>query len=243
MGEVQALMAKLEIQPTLLERIRVAQEKDDETIHLKEKKISEGLGFYITSDGLLRYQNRIYVPNNEEIRKLILEEAHFSPYSVHPGGTKMYCDLKKYFWWNGMKQDIAEFVARCFTCQQVKAEHQRPAGSLQPLEIPVWTWESIAMDFLVGLPRTQTSHDAIWVIVDRLTKTAHFILVKVKYSMEKLIKLYLHEIVRLHGVPGSIVSDRDPRFTSRFWKSLQEAMGTKLRFSTVCHPQTDGQSE
>jgi hypothetical protein len=130
LGEVQALMAKLEIQPTLLERIRVAQGKDDETICLKEKKISEGLGFYITSDGLLRYQNRICVPNNEEIRKLILEEAHFSPYSVHPGGTKMYCDLKKYFWWNGMKRDIAEFVERCSTCQQVKAEHQRPAGPL-----------------------------------------------------------------------------------------------------------------
>jgi hypothetical protein len=216
MGEMQALMAKLEIQPTLLERIRVAQEKDDETIRLKEKKISEGLGFYITSDGLLRYQNRIYVPTNEEIRKLILEEAHFSPYSMHPGGTKMYRDLKKYSWWNGMKRDIAEFVARCSTCQQVKAEHQRPAGPLQPLEIPVWKWDSIAMDFLVGLPRTQTDHDAIWVIVDRLTKTAHFIPVNVEHSMEKLTELYLHEIVRLHGVPGSIVSDRDPRFTSRF---------------------------
>ncbi len=100
-----------------------------------------------------------------------------------------------------MKQDIAEFVARCFTCQQVKAEHQRPAGSLQPLEIPVWKWDSIAMDFLVGLPRTQTGHDAIWVIVDRLSKTAHFIPVKVKYSIEKLTELYRHEIVRLHGVP------------------------------------------
>jgi hypothetical protein len=135
-GEVLALLAKLEIRPTLLERIRAAQEQDDETTRLKEK-INKGLGFYITSDGLFRYQNRICVPNDEEIKKLILEETHFSPYSVHPGGTKMYRDLKGYFWWNGMKRDVAEFVERCLTCQQVKAEHQRPAGLLQPLEIPV----------------------------------------------------------------------------------------------------------
>jgi hypothetical protein len=155
----------------------------------------------------------------------------------------MYQDLKRRFWWNGMKRDVAEFVERCSTCQQVKAEHQRPAGPLQPLEIPVWKWEEIAMDFLVGLPRTQAGYDAIWVIVDRLTKAAHFILVKVKYSLEKLTELYLQEIVRLHGVPKAIVSDRDPRFTSRFWMSLQKAMGTKLQFSTAYHPQTDGQSE
>jgi hypothetical protein len=155
----------------------------------------------------------------------------------------MYQDLKKRFWWNGMKRDVAEFVERCSTCQQVKAEHQRPAGPLQPLEIPVWKWEEIAMDFLVGLSRTQAGYDAIWVIVDRLTKAAHFIPIKVKYSLEKLTELYLQEIVRLHGVPESIVSDRDPRFTSRFWMSLQQAMGTKLQFSTAYHPQTDGQSE
>jgi hypothetical protein len=96
------------------------------------------------------------------------------------------------------------------------------------LEIPVWKWEAIAMDFLVGLPRTQAGYDAVWVIVDRLTKAAHFIPIKVKYSLEKLAELYLQEIVRLHGVLESIVSDRDPRFTSRFWRSLQQAMGTKL---------------
>jgi hypothetical protein len=128
----------------------------------------------------------VRVPNNEEIRKLILEEAHFSPYTVHLGGTKMYQDLKRCFWWNGMKRDVVEFVEWCSTCQQVKAEHQRPAGPLQPLEIPVWKWEAIAMDFLVGLPRTQAGYDVIWVIVDRLTKVAHFISIKVKYSLEKL---------------------------------------------------------
>jgi hypothetical protein len=162
----------------------------------------------------------VCVPNNEEIRKLILEEAHFSPHTVHPGGTKMYQDLKRRFWWNGMKRDVVEFMERCSTCQQVKAENQRPIGPLQPLKIPIWKWEAIAMDFLVWLPRTQAGYNAIWVIMDRLTKAAHFIPIKVKYSLEKLTKLYLQKIVRLHRVPESIVSDRDPRFTSRFWRSL-----------------------
>jgi hypothetical protein len=111
------------------------------------------------------------------------------------------------------------------------------------LEISVWKWEAIAMDFLVGLPRTQAGHNAIWVIMDRLTKAAHFIPIRVKYSSEKLTELYIQEIVRLYRVPESIVSDRDPRFTSSIWNSLQEAMGIKLQFSTTYHPQTDGQSE
>ncbi|KAL0417133.1 UNVERIFIED_CONTAM: Transposon Tf2-11 polyprotein [Sesamum latifolium] len=133
-------------------------------------------------------------------------------------------------------------LAKCITCQQVKAEHQAPAGKLRPLSIPEWKWE-ITMDFIVGLPRTLRKHDAIWVIVDRLTKSAHFLPIRQGDSLDKLAELYVAEIVRLHGVPVSIVSDRDPRFTSRFWGSLQRALGTKLHFSTAFHPQTDGQSE
>nr|CAN71472.1 hypothetical protein VITISV_040055 [Vitis vinifera] len=142
-----------------------------------------------------------------------------------------------------MKRDIAQFVAQCLVCQQVKAEHQRPAGSLQPLAIPEWKWEHITMDFVIGLPRTLGGNNAIWVIVDRLTKSAHFLPMKVNFSLDRLASLYVKEIVRMHGVPVSIVSDRDPRFTSRFWHSLQKALGTKLSFSTAFHPQTDGQSE
>ena len=142
-----------------------------------------------------------------------------------------------------MKKEIASFVSRCLTCQQVKAEHQKPVGKIQLLPIPVWKWEKIIMDFVTGLPRTQRQHDAIWVIVDRLTKSVHFLPVNVEDSLEKLAQLYVDEIVRLHGVPVSIVSDRDPRFTSRFWPSLQTSLGTRLHFSTTFHPQTDGQSE
>ncbi|KAL2226649.1 UNVERIFIED_CONTAM: Transposon Tf2-11 polyprotein [Sesamum indicum] len=142
-----------------------------------------------------------------------------------------------------MNRDVAEFVAKYMICQQVKAEHQAPAGKLQPLSIPEWKWEKITMDFVEGLPRTFRKHDAIWVILDRFTKSAHFLLVRITDSLDKLAGLYISKIVRLHGVPVSIVSDRDPRFTSRFWKSLQRALGTKLHFSTAFHPQTDGQSE
>ena len=142
-----------------------------------------------------------------------------------------------------MKKEITSFVFRCLTYQQVKAEHQRPVGKIQLLPIPVWKWEKITMDFVTSLPRTQRQHDAIWVIVDRLTKFARFLPVNVEDSLEKLAQLYVDEIVRLHGVLVSIVSDRDPRFTSRFWPSLQAALGTRLHFSTAFHPQTDGQSE
>ena len=121
----------------------------------------------------------------------------------------------------------------------MKAEHQKPGGKIQLLPIPVWKWEKITMDFVTGLPRTQRQHDAIWVIVDRLTKSVHFLPVNVEDSLENLAQLYVDEIVRLHGVPVSIVSDRDPRFTSRFWLSLQTALGTRLHFSTAFNPQSE----
>ncbi|KAL5862016.1 hypothetical protein ACOSQ4_003312 [Xanthoceras sorbifolium] len=174
---------------------------------------------------------------------MILTEAHSSSYAMHPGSTKMYRDLKIQYWWSGMKKDVIEFVNKCLTCQQVKAEHQVPSGLLQPIAIPEWKWDRITMDFVTGLPLTRSKHDAVWVIVDRLTKSAHFLPVRTDYSLDRLAELYIREIVRLHGVPVSIISDRDPRFTSRFWKKFQEALGTRLSFSTAFHPQTDGQSE
>nr|GEZ06464.1 transposon Ty3-G Gag-Pol polyprotein [Tanacetum cinerariifolium] len=134
-------------------------------------------------------------------------------------------------------------MSKCLTCAKVKTEHQKPSGLLQQPKIPVWKWERITMDFIVGLPRTPSGYDLIWVIVDRLTKSAHFLLMKTTDSMEKLTQLYLKEIVCRHRVPISIISDRDSKFTSRFWRSLQEALGTRLDMSTAYHPKTDGQSE
>ncbi|GJY83482.1 retrotransposon protein, putative, ty3-gypsy subclass [Tanacetum coccineum] len=155
-----------------------------------------------------RDDDRLCVPNDQALREKVMTEAHSSPFTIHPGSTKMYRDLKQYFWWNGMKQDVATFVSKCMTCQQVKIEHQRASGLLQPLEIPMWKWDEISMDFVTGLPTTQKRHDAIWVVVDRLTKSAHFLPIRKNYGIR-----------------------------------LQKAWGTRLKFSTTFHPQTDGQSE
>lgn len=155
----------------------------------------------------------------------------------------MYQDLKQRFWWSGMKKQVAEYVASCLTCQKAKIEHQKPAGLLHSLGVPQWKWDSISMDFVGALPKTQSKFDSIWVIVDRLTKSTHFIPVRTNYNVAKLAEIYIAEIVKLHGVPSSIVSDRDPNFTSHFWGELQEALGTKLRLSSAYHPQTDGQTE
>ena len=142
-----------------------------------------------------------------------------------------------------MKRDVSEFVTKCLVCQRVKAEHQVPSRLLQPIRIPEWKWDRITMDFVVGLPLTGRKHDSVWVVVDQLTKSAHFLPVRTDYSLDKLVELYIKEIVWLHGILVSIISDRDSRFTLRFWGKLQEALSTRLNFSTVFYPQMDGQSK
>lgn len=152
------------------------------------------------------YEGKIGVPNDTKLKRFILKEAHKSSFSIHPGATKMYQYLKKDYWWPGMKTKIAEFVARCIVCQQVKIKHQRPTCLLEPLEIPQWKWEKISMDFVGGLPRTQIGHDSILVIVDRLTKSAHFLPVKSTYRASQYAELFISENVKLHKVPASIGS-------------------------------------
>ncbi|GJR23819.1 putative reverse transcriptase domain-containing protein [Tanacetum coccineum] len=181
-------------------------------------KMQRGLDELIEhrSDGALYYLDRIWVPLRGDIRTLIMDEAYKSKYSIHPRADKMYYDLRDMYWWPGMKKDIAIYVSRCLTCLKVKAEHQRPSGLLQQPEIPKWKWERIAMDFVTKLPRTSSGHDAIWVIVDRLTKSAHFLPMREYYKMDRLVKLYLNEIISRHGVPILIIFDHDSLFTSRF---------------------------
>ncbi|GJX45045.1 putative reverse transcriptase domain-containing protein [Tanacetum coccineum] len=195
------------------------------------------------ADGTLCLDNRSWLPCYGDTRSLIMHESHKSKYSIHPGSDKMYHDLKMLYWWPNMKADIATYVSKFLTCAKVKAEHQRPSGLLVQPDIPEWKWEKITMDFITKLPKTAAGFDSIWVIVDRLTKSAHFLPMKETDSTEKLTRLYMKEIVARHGIPVSIISDRDSHFTSRVWKSLHEALGTQLNLSTAYHPQTDGQSE
>jgi hypothetical protein len=227
----------VELEPTLEREIKEAQ-KNDKKINEIRQLILEGRGKDFREDA-----EGVVFPNVQSIRELILKEAHESAYFIHPRSEKMYQDLKKRFWWYGMKREIAEHVAICDSCQRIKAEHQKPAGLLQPLRIPQWKWNEIGMDFVVGLPHTRAGYDSIWVVVDRLTKSAHFIPVKTSYNSAVLAELYMSWIVCLHGVPKKIVSDRGTQFTSHFWQQLHEALGTHMNFSSAYYPQTDGQTE
>ena len=135
---------------------------------------------------------------------------------MHPSSMKMYQDLKISYWWSVMKSDVSDFETKCMVCQRVKVKHQVPSGLLHPIRMPEWKWDRITMDFVVGLPLTGRKHDSFWVVVDQLTELAHFLPVRTDYSLDKLVELYIKEIVQLHGILVSIISDRDPRFTLRF---------------------------
>nr|GFB89887.1 retrotransposon protein, putative, Ty3-gypsy subclass [Tanacetum cinerariifolium] len=177
--------ARLRVEPDLISRIKEAQKEDSEIWTIVEN-LDEQTEFRLDEDDVLWQGTRLGVPNDASLREALLTEAHSSLFSVHPGSTKMYHDLKQHFLWSGMKRDVAAYVSMCLICQQVKIEHQRASGLLQPLDIPVWKWDEISMDFVTGLPRTQRRHDAIWVVVDRLTKSAHFLPIRKDYSVSRL---------------------------------------------------------
>ncbi|GKA42362.1 putative reverse transcriptase domain-containing protein [Tanacetum coccineum] len=194
-------------------------------------------------DGTLCLNNRSWLPCYGYLRTLVMHESHKSKYSIHPGSDKMYQDLKQLYWWPNKKENIATYVSKCLTCAKFKAEHQKPSGLLVQPKIPEWKWEKITMDFVTKLSKTANGYDTIWVIIDRLTKSAYFLPMRENDPMENLMKLYMKEVVTRHGVPVSIISDRDGRFTSLFWQALHKASGTRLDMSTAYHPETDGQSE
>ncbi|GJV30046.1 putative reverse transcriptase domain-containing protein [Tanacetum coccineum] len=188
------------------------------------------------ADGTLCFNGRSWLPCYGNLRTVIMHESHKSKYSIHPGSDKMYQDMKKLYWWPNMKANIATYVSKCLTCAKVKAEHQRPSGLLVQPDIPQWKW-------VTKLPKSSQGYDTIWVIVDRLTKFAIFVPMRETDPMDKLARMYLKEVVTRHGIPLSIICDRDPRFASNFWRSLQNALGTSLDMSTAYHPQTNRQSE
>ncbi|GJV59083.1 putative nucleotidyltransferase, ribonuclease H [Tanacetum coccineum] len=198
------------IQIGMREKIQAAQSKAlkqenilMENLHGLEQQMEKKEG------DSLYFMDRIWVPLAGGMRTIVMDEAHKSKYFVHPGADKMCYDLRDMYWWPGMKRDISTYISKCLTCSKVKAEHQRPSGLLQQPEIPKWKWDKITMDFITKLPRSKSGHDTIWVIVDRLTKSAHFLAIREDYSTEKLAKIYVDEIVARHGVPVSIILDRD----------------------------------
>ncbi|GJV72044.1 putative reverse transcriptase domain-containing protein [Tanacetum coccineum] len=170
------------------------------------------------ADGTLCFNGRSWLPCYGDLRTVIMHESHKSKYSIHPDSDKIYQDMKKLYRWPNMKADIATYVSKCLTCAKVKAEHQRPSGLLVQPDILQWKWDNITMDFITKLPKETD-------------------------PMDKLARIYLKEVVTRHGIPLSIIYDRDPRFASNFWRSLQNALGTSLDMSTAYHSQTYGQSE
>jgi hypothetical protein len=152
-------------------------------------------GYSLEADRLLRYRGRMYIPEDGDIRSIILKEAHRALYCAHPGVKKMYADMRKLFFWVGMKCDVVHFIAKCLECQQVKADHHHSVGLLQPHDVPMSKWEVISMDFVVGLPLTSHRHNAILVIVDKLTKSAHFILVRDTYDVADVARVFVNEVI------------------------------------------------
>jgi hypothetical protein len=239
-------LSYISVEPTLHEQIVMAQIGDKGVQVIKEmieQKVDKYKCFRQDSKGILWFGDRLVVPKNPELRKKILDEAHLSKFSMHPGSNKMYHDLRSLYWWTRMKREIAKYISECDTCQRVKASHLKVAGTLQPLPIPSWKWEDICMDFIVGLPNTSRHHDSIWVIVDRLTKTTHFLPVHTTHKTEKYEEIYVDQIVCLHEIPKTIVSDRGALFVARFWEQLKKSLGTHVIRSSAYHPHTDGQTE
>ncbi|GJU90396.1 putative reverse transcriptase domain-containing protein [Tanacetum coccineum] len=214
----RAPSTSMTIHSSIKARILEAQSEASKDVNAPAEML-KGLDkqFERKEDGGLYVAERIRVPVYGNLRTLIMNEAHTSKYFVHPGAEKMYYDLRDLYWWPEMKKDIALYVSKCLTCSKVKVEHQKPSGLLQQPKIPEWKWENITMDFINKLPRTSSGHDSIWVIVDRLTKSAHFLAIYGDYKTERLARLYINEIIERHG--------------------------TQLDLSTAYYPETDGQIE
>ncbi|XP_017425527.2 transposon Ty3-G Gag-Pol polyprotein [Vigna angularis] len=197
---------------------------------------------YTIEHGRLHYKGRLVLSAQSSWLPRLMAEFHLTQMGGHSGVYRTYRRIAQSLFWVGMKKDITEFVAKCLVCQQHKYLASSPQGLLQPLPIPNAIWEELSMDFVVRLPKSQ-GYDAILVVVDRLSKYAHFIPLKHPYSARTVAEIFLREVVRLHGIPKSIVTDRDPLFLSMFWNELFKGQGTQLKMSTAYHPETDGQTE
>jgi hypothetical protein len=197
---------------------------------------------FTLQNGILRKQGRIYIGSNGTLRERLIEEAHSSAMGGHSGIKGTMKRLQPFFYWTTMNQEVTAKVTNCPVCQQCKNEHIKTPGLLQPNPIPTTPWKDIAMDFIEGLPLS-LGKDAILVVVDRLTKYAHFLALSHPFTAAQIAKVFFDNIHKLHGIPATIISDRDKIFTSNFWQSLFKLVGTKLCLSTAYHPQTDGQSE
>ncbi|XP_059068173.1 uncharacterized protein LOC131858745 [Cryptomeria japonica] len=235
-----ALCSLSEISADWKAQLLVEYSKDQHACEIMDGLIVDDR--YSVVDDIIYYKGRVYLVPSSQLKEQILHALHDTPTAGHPGYGKTYRAVRERFSWKGLKDDVLRHVRECMTCQQNKSEHTYPAGLLQPLPIPEQKWTGISMDFITGLPRVQ-GKDCIYVVVDRLTKYAHFFPIALDFTASQVAELFFREVFRLHGLPKTIVSDRDSRFMSSFWQELFRLTGTKLTPSTSYHPQTDGQTE
>jgi len=230
--------------PTLVTLLKQAQDTDSEIQTLMKAGVNNSSydSHYSVHQGLLLWKRRIVVPTGHEIIQTILAEFHSSVIGGHAGFSRTLARIAAQFYWKGMHHDIKLFVQQCLICQQAKMATTLPASLLQPLPIPDQIWEELAMDFITGLP-VSYGFTVIYVVVDRLSKAAHFMPLKQDFTSKSVAEIFFKNVVKLHGLPKSIVSDRDKVFTSQFWKFLWQFSGTTLKMSSAYHPQSDGQSE
>lgn len=230
--------------PLWMEQIIASYEGDKELdiIITERAVVKEGPQEYYLSQGLLQYRGKWVIGSTGGLRRQVFEELHCSGVGGHSGNRATYNRVREYFYWSTMRQDIGRWVRECEVCQQVKGENIKSPGLLKPLEIPNEPWRHIAMDFITGLPKSKGA-EVIWVVIDRFSRYGHFLALTHPISAKTLAQAFFDNIYRLHGLPDSIVSDRDSLFLSEFWKTLFKISGTRLNLSSAYHPQSDGGTE
>jgi transposase InsO family protein len=224
----------------LLQSVKDAYQQDEVC---KEALEGPDHSHLVAKNGLLYKLDRLYIPNDNGIKTQLLHEAHDNNISGHVGTAKTVELLSRTYYWPTLHTDVRTYVLSCPACQANKANNALPMGLLQPIPTPERRWDVVTMDLITQLPRTRNGHDAIAVFVDKYSKMAHYASTTTTVSAPQLASLFWKEIVRHHGIPSAIISDRDPRFTSHFWRALWKQLGTKLSMSTAYHPQADGQTE
>ena len=228
----------------LIQRLKDAQQPNEITKgDIKYRLKHDGLVMHHSKQNESYSYWRIVVPNEEGIKIQILKQIHCVPYSGHPGYIKTLEQVRQQFWWDNMTSDVRDFVIACPVCQTEKSSHLREGGQLQPLEIPQRKWDHVVLDYVVGMPKDEEKYNAILSVIDKATKMCHFIPCWDKITAAEIAKLYWAHVGRLHGIPSVIISDRDPKFTSKFWRELWRIMGTSLRMGSGYHPQSSGQVE
>ena len=240
-----ATSSTVNVADSLMTNIRNAYAEDEElqTLISAIQSSDASESDFSLVDGLIYTGSALYVPNSTTIREQLLSEFHDAPLSGHQGVERSLDQLQRSYYWPGMRYSVQQYVRTCSTCQRIKPVNHAPHGKLQPLPIPEYNWQSIGMDLITDLPVTPSGYNAIVVVVDRLSKMVHLMPTKTTVTAPALAKLFFDQVVRLHGVPEDLVSDRDSKFTSSFWTELLKLCGTRMSMPTPYHPQSDGQTE